>query len=200
MHVSVPVRRVLALVLLVVLTSCGSSSPKVSAVIDQVTPAADFTLTTSNGTPWRMADQQGKLVLMFFGFTNCPDVCPTTLADMAATRTQLGADADKVEMVLVSIDPERDTPEKLTKYAAAFDPAIVALRGDQAQLDPVLKAYGVVAQRRDLPDSALEYTMDHSSAIYVIDRAGNWRGLIPFGAPLEDVVHDVKYFLNSTGA
>jgi protein SCO1 len=167
--------------------------------IDPPTPAPDLTLTDQHGQPWRLSDQSGKITLLFFGFTNCPDVCPTALADIAAARKQLGTDAERVQAALISVDPERDTPEVLGPYVARFDPTFVGLHGSQAELDPILKSYGVYAAKRELPNSALGYTMDHTGFVYVIDQQGRWRAMLDHGTPVQDIANDLQYLLRTTG-
>jgi protein SCO1/2 len=189
----------LALLLATLLSSCGGYTLKTVATINEPTVAPDFTLTDQHGNPFQLSTQRGKLVLLFFGFTNCPDICPTTLADMAAVRQQLGPRSEDVQLVLVTVDPERDTPERLGRYAAVFDPTILALHGSREELEAVYRAYGIVAQRRDLPDSELEYTIDHTAAVLVIDQQGSWLGLIGYGAPVADVTSDVRHLVETGG-
>jgi protein SCO1 len=191
--------RIIALLLAAVtLAACGGLSFK-GALIEPPTPAPDFTLTDHQGQPWRLSDQSGKITLLFFGFTNCPDVCPTALADIAAARKQLGADAERVQAALISVDPERDTPAVLGRYVARFDPTFVGLYGSQAELEPILRSYGVYAAKRELPNSALGYTMDHTGSIYVIDQQGRWRAMLDHGTPVQDIANDLLYLLRTNG-
>lgn len=127
----------------------------------------DFTLVDQDGKTVTAADYAGKYRLMFFGFTNCPDVCPTTL-QMIADAWKAAPDlAGKVRVMLVSVDPERDTPAALKQYVTYFDPSFIGLTGTPEQVGAVLKAYGVYAKKVPLEDSALKYTMDHSAFIYL---------------------------------
>lgn len=126
---------------------------------------ADFQLTDSQGHPFTARDLHGKPSLVFFGFTHCPDVCPTTLVKLAQVKK-----ADPVaglQVVFVTVDPQRDTPEAVGKYARNFDPAFIGLTGDQAAIDKVTRAFGVAALRIDLPGG--DYTMDHSAAVFLIN-------------------------------
>jgi protein SCO1/2 len=159
--------------------------------------APDFTLTDQNGQPFTLSEQRGNVVLLFFGFTSCPDICPTTLADIAAAREQLGQSARDVKVALVTIDPERDTPQKLGTYVARYDPSFIGLTGDRATIDPLLKTYGVGAIKREMPESKLGYTYDHAAYIYLIDRSGNWRAILPFGITPEDIASDTAYLIRS---
>lgn len=181
-----------AVLLVLALSACGSYELRGGA-IEPPSAAPDFTLTDHTGQPYRLSDQRGKVVLIFFGFTSCPDICPTALADLAAAKQRLGDAGENVEVVLITVDPERDTAEELERYVTAFDPSFVGLYGTREQLEQVYKDYGVTVIRRDLPDSALGYTVDHSGFIYVIDRAGNWRELFSHGAAVDDIASDVRY-------
>lgn len=164
------------------------------SLIDPPVPAQDFTLTDGQGASWRLSDQQGKLVLMFFGYTTCPDICPATLGTLQQLRRRLGAQAGDVQVVFVTVDPQRDTPDRIGKYAAAFDPTFAALTGSEAELEPVWKAYGVWRAVNENAGGA-GYLVDHSTRTYLIDRAGNLRATYSFGAPLEDLVQDMRHFL-----
>lgn len=125
----------------------------------------DFRLTDSQGRPFTRQDLQGKPSLVFFGFTHCPDVCPTTLVKLAQVKK--AAPVAGLQVVLVTVDPQRDTPEAVGRYAHAFDPTFVGLTGDQAAIEKVTKAFGVAAVRVDLPGG--DYTMDHSAAVFLIN-------------------------------
>ena len=181
------------------LSACGPYIFRSGALIEPPNPAADFTLTTSDGQPFQLSQQRDKLVLMFFGFTNCPDVCPTTLAEMKAVRERLGADANKTQFIMITVDPERDTPERMGRYVRSFDPSFIGLHGTQEQLDQIYTAYGVTAIRRELSDSALKYTMDHSASIYVIDKGQQWRAQLMYGSAIDDIVSDVRYVMRLGG-
>jgi protein SCO1/2 len=185
----------LGIILAATLASCGEYRYRAMASIDEPIMAPDFTLTDYDGAPFALNAQRGSIVLLFFGFTSCPDVCPTTLAELAAVRKNLGADAERVRTVVITVDPERDTAAQLKRYVQVFDPAAVGLLADRPALEAVYRDYGVVAQRRDLPDSALGYTIDHTSAVYVIDAAGRWVGLFGYGAPVGDITADLQHLL-----
>lgn len=178
-----------------VLSACGGPYQFKTGTVDNPTQAPDFTLTSANGDPFQLGAQRGKVTTIFFGFTHCPDICPTALADMRDVRRELGAAADNLRVVFITVDPARDTPQITQKYVEKFDPSFIGLSATQAQLDPILKSYGVTATRRDLPDSALKYTMDHSAYTYVIDKQGRWRLVFAVGMDQKDIASDLRYLL-----
>lgn len=154
--------------------------------------APEFTLQGSNGKPVRLADHRGKVVALGFGYTSCPDVCPTTLADLAKARRKLGSGAADMRVVYVTVDPERDSAAVLREYLAAFDPTFVGATGSPAALAEVRKAYGIQASRTGKPRA---YFVHHSSYVYLIDRAGRMRAMMPYGVSADDIAHDVKVLL-----
>lgn len=133
-----------------------------------------FTLTNQDGKTVTDADFHGRYLVLFFGFTNCPDVCPTTLQLLADTLKASPDLADKLTVALISVDPERDTPETIKQYVQYFDPRFQGLTGTPEQIGKVLKEYGVYAKKVPLPDSALKYTMDHSAFIYLYGPNGDF--------------------------
>lgn len=173
------------------LSSCTSYTYK-SATIEPPDTAYNITLTDQRGQPFALEQLKGKVVLLFFGYTNCPDVCPATLSDLQIVRTRLGSDAANVAFVFVTVDPERDTPERLTRFVDLYDASTIALTGSPDSLAAVYQAYGAGAQRRETPDSALGYAMDHTSTITVIDKQGMRRLLIGFGSPIDDITADLQ--------
>ncbi|HEX2980223.1 MAG TPA: SCO family protein [Anaerolineaceae bacterium] len=164
------------------------------SALDPAQPAPDFSLTDQHNQPFRLSDQKDKVVLVFFGYTSCPDVCPTTLSDFKRVRAQLGNQADQVEFVFITVDPKRDTPERILAFMQVFDPAIVGLTGSDAQLQPVMKAYGVYAQEQP-GASAENYLVDHTARVYAIDRQGRLRLTYTFGTPFEDLLQDVQHLV-----
>ncbi len=137
-----------------------------------------FTLVRGDGTTVTDKDFAGKPLAIFFGFTFCPDVCPTTLSDLQGWIEQLGPDADKMSYAFVSVDPERDTPQVIGDYVAAFDPRITPLTGSREQIDEVIKAYRVYAKKVPLDGGG--YTMDHSAMIYLMDGSNRFVGTIAY--------------------
>ena len=156
--------------------------------------ARKLELTDTDGKQRSLADWRGKVVVVFFGYTQCPDVCPTTMAELAQIRTQLGADGDRLQTVFVTIDPERDTPEVLKAYVANFGPNVVALRGNAEQTAAAAKEFKVFYAK--VPGkTAGSYTMDHSAASFVFDPAGRVRLFVPYGADTKLLTGDVKQLL-----
>lgn len=153
----------------------------------------NFALADQNGTPRSLADFQGKLVTLFFGYLHCPDVCPTTLADLAAARKLLGADADKLQVIFVTLDPERDTPELLRPYLAQFDPSFLALRGDAAATAQIARDFKIHYAKNPGKDG--RYTLDHSTGTFVFDKQGRIRLLLAYGTQPEAIAADLKTLL-----
>jgi protein SCO1 len=156
--------------------------------------AKDFSLKDFNGKQRTLADFRGKAVVVFFGYTQCPDVCPTTMADLAAAMKQLGPLADKVQVLFITIDPERDTPQLLAKYVPAFDPHFLGLVGDAAATEKVARDFKVFYQKvpGKQPGS---YTMDHTAGIYIYDPQGQIRLFARSGQGPDALVHDLKILL-----
>jgi len=148
-------------------------------------------LPDADGRLRSLADWKGKVTVVFFGYTQCPDVCPTTMAELAQIRTLLGADADRLQTVFVTIDPERDTPEILKAYVANFGPGVVALRGNAEQTAAAAKEFKVFYAKvpGKTPGS---YTMDHSAASFVFDPTGRVRLFVPYGADPKILAADIK--------
>src|SRR5512133_2586296 len=165
------------------------------SVIQQAYRAPDFSLAEGEGSSFHLADQRGKVVLVFFGFTNCPDVCPTTLADFKQIHQRLGKQGDRTEFVFITVDPDRDTPQIASRYAENFDPAFVGLSGTEQQLEPVWKAYGVYRKLDKTSSTDTTYEVEHSTQIYLIDPDGNLRITYSYGTPVDDILQDVRYLL-----
>jgi protein SCO1 len=156
--------------------------------------AREFALTDHNGKARTLADFKGKAVVVFFGFTQCPDVCPTTLAEMTEAVKQLGADGNKLQVLFITIDPERDTPELLKKYVPAFHPSFLGLSGNAEAIAKVAKEFKVFYQKSPgkTPGS---YTMDHTANSYVFDPQGRVRLVVKHGLGAEPLVQDLKQLL-----
>ena len=156
--------------------------------------ASDFSLTDAAGKARTLADFRGKVVSVFFGYTSCPDVCPTTLAEMRELKTALGADGDRLQVVFITVDPERDSAQVLGPYAAAFDPSFVALRGSPAEIAATAKAFKVVYEK--VPGSTPDrYTMNHTAGSYVFDPQGRVRLFVRHGQGLEALIGDIRQLL-----
>ncbi|MBB5390361.1 MULTISPECIES: SCO family protein [unclassified Herbaspirillum] len=180
------------------LVACGQSKPELKFNNTDVTGldyAKDFALTDHTGKPRTLADFKGKAVVMFFGYTQCPDVCPTTMVEMANVMKELGPDADRVQVLFVTVDPERDTQEILSQYVPAFDKRFLGLRGDLAQTEKVAKEFKVFYQKvpGKQPGS---YTMDHTAGSYVFDPQGRIRLFVKHGQDPQMLAHDLKQLLS----
>ena len=165
------------------------------SLIDPPVPAADFTLTDQYNHPFQLSQQRGKVVLIFFGYTNCPDVCPLTLSEFKQVKTQLGEQAGKVEFVFVTVDPERDTQEVLRKHLANFDESFIGLTGSRSELEKVWHDYGVYQAQQDT-GSAGGNAVDHTGTIYAIDEKGNWRLTYSFGMEASKLIDDVQHLVS----
>ncbi|HSC10977.1 MAG TPA: SCO family protein [Rhodanobacteraceae bacterium] len=164
-----------------------------AGVFDPARAAPDFSLPGSDGAELKLSRYRGKVVLLGFGFTSCVAVCPITLGTLAAAHKKLGARGSDVQVVYITVDPERDDAPRMRKYLSAFDPSFIGGTGSDAQLAAVRKDYGIAAEKVAGPDGS--YT--HSSFVYLIDREGRLRALMPYGHPAEDYVHDVGILLAS---
>lgn len=158
--------------------------------------AQDFSLTDHTGKQRSLSDFKGKAVVVFFGFTHCPDVCPTTLAELAAVTQQLGPQAEKVQVLFVSVDPERDTPALLAKYVPSFDPRFLGLVGDKEATEKMAKEFKVFYQK--VPGKTEgSYAVDHTAGSYVFDTEGRIRLFVRHGQGTEALTHDLKILLAS---
>ncbi len=173
---------------------CGSDSLRGTTLPEL--PFSDFTLIDQHGKPFTLSRDKGEVTLMFFGFTFCPDVCPLTLSTWKQTADQLTDETGRVKFVYVTVDPERDTPEKLKTHLAVFSPDFIGLTGETAQLDSVYSNYGVIRERVEISESAAGYLMNHTSSIYFLDRNGIWVSRMSNDAKPEDIAHDVKVLLS----
>jgi protein SCO1/2 len=159
-------------------------------------PAADFALKTSEGSEFRLSQYRGKVVLLHFGYTFCPDICPTTLAELAQVRAQLGQAATQVQVVFITVDPERDSPERLRSYTAVFDPTFIGLTGSAEQLAAVRQAYEVVAEKQVVPGTSAAYLIAHSAYVYLIDPEGRLQQRFPFGTSMiNDITEAIQTLL-----
>lgn len=157
---------------------------------------SEFELVDQDGRAMRDEDLRGKLQLVFFGFTTCPDVCPTTLAKITAALEDLGADADALRPLLITVDPERDTPAVLKEYLTAFNPRILGLTGTPAQIAAALKGYRVYVSKRELAGG--DYTMDHSTFIYLMDQDGDYFGHFSASGSEDELVAGIRNAIAKT--
>jgi protein SCO1/2 len=163
--------------------------------IDPSPVAMDFQLQEADGTTFHLAAEQGKVVLLYFGYTNCPDFCPATLAKYQNIYKRLGGAVTNVDFVFVSVDPLRDSPQVVADYVHHANAAFIGLSGSEDELRPIWVGYFVGQQIEQLQDSALGYSVDHSTRVYVIDKKGNLRLTFPFELAAEDMAHDVSLLL-----
>jgi protein SCO1/2 len=179
------------------LAGCTEAKPTFNAVdITGADYAKDFSLTDANGRVRTMADFNGKVVVLFFGYAQCPDVCPTTMTEMAQVKQQLGSDGDKLQVLFVTVDPERDTPDVMKAYMGAFDPSFIALIPTPDQLPPLAKDYKVYYKKVD-GKTPTSYSMDHSAASFVYDPQGRLRLYTRYGAGVPAMVADIQALLKS---
>jgi protein SCO1 len=155
--------------------------------------APDFSVRGSDGAPLILSRYRGKVVVLAFGYTSCPNVCPVTLAVLAQAHRKLAALGSQVQVIYLTVDPERDGAERLKQYLAAFDPTFVGGTGTDAQMAAVRKSYGVTAEK---VGTGPDYAVAHSSFVYLITREGKLRALMPFGHKADDYVHDISVLLN----
>ena len=166
-----------------------------AGTLSPVMPAPEVALTGSDGKPFSVARFRGKVVLLAFGFSNCGEVCPITLATLAGARRKLGADAADVQVAYVTVDPERDDAAQMKKFLASFDPTFVGGVGTRRQLEAAYQSYGISINKVTNADGS--YTIGHSSSIYMIDRSGRLRAVMPYGHSSDDFVHDLRILLRS---
>ena len=189
-------RRLLIATASLALGACGAGAPKFEA--SDVTGSSfgrDFALRDPDGRTRTLADFRGKAVVVFFGYTQCPDVCPATLATLAEAMKQLGSDADRVQVLFITVDPERDTPQLLAQYVPAFDSRFLGLYGDADATARTAKEFKVIYQKVPGPTPG-SYTMDHSAGSYVFDPKGRLRLFVSNGQGADVFVHDLRELLN----
>ncbi|MBT3995032.1 MAG: SCO family protein [Chloroflexi bacterium] len=186
----------LAILVAASLTSCSEDSHEFSGAVSDPPPVIqDFVLTDQHGDEFRMSTDSGDVSVIFFGYTLCPDVCPTTLADMVKAKRILEADADEVSFIWITVDPERDSPEVLGQRIAVFDPEFIGLSGTREILEEVWDDFGIVVERDDTQGSAAGYLVSHTANTYLVDR--NMKNLVvfTFGTASDDIAADVAAVL-----
>ena len=162
-------------------------------VIQSPEPSYDFKLSGAKGDV-SLSDFRGKLVLVYFGYTFCPDICPATLGNVNQALKKLGDQADDVQLIMISLDPERDTPERLAQYVAQFRPSFIGITGTKEQIDMVTSLYGIFYEKKQGSD-ATKYLIDHTATLMVIDREGYLKLVFPFGVTPDEIADDLKYML-----
>jgi protein SCO1 len=176
------------------MTAHAVESPVLKAgVFNPARAAPDFSVRGSDGAELTLKRYRGKVVVLGFGYTHCADVCPVTLAILASAQRKLGALGSKVQVIYLTVDPERDNPERLKQFLAAFDPTFIGGTGSAQQMAKVRQSYGVTAEKHG---SGADYGVAHSSFVYLITRDGQLQALMPYGHKAEDFVHDISLLLN----
>jgi len=167
------------------------------SLIEPPIPAKDFVLTDQHRQPFHLADYQGEVVLLFFGYTYCPDVCPATLTDLKFIFDQLGEQSDKVKFVFITVDPDRDTPDQLERHLKLFNPNFIGLTGEFTELEKVWGDYGVYRAKQD-STSDTAYLVEHTARVYVIDQSNQLRLTFPFGMDREGMLKDIQQLLKES--
>ena len=181
--------------ILFLVNACVRSPASFKATdITGATFARDFALTDQSGQPRALADFKGKVVVVFFGYVQCPDVCPTTLSTLREVREKLGADGDKLQVVFITVDPERDTGEVMSLYVPAFHPSFVGLRGDVAATEKVAKEFRIL-YLKNLGKTPTSYTVDHSAGVFIFDTQGKIRLYASQNMTVDSYVHDIQALL-----
>lgn len=180
-------------------SGCGDKPESPRFKLTDVTGAGfgkELNLTDHNGRPRTLADFRGKVVTVFFGFTHCPDVCPTTLVEMAQVMKALGADADKVQVLFVTVDPERDTQKLLAQYVPSFHPGFVGLYGDFDATARAAKEFKIYYNKQPVKDGG--YSVDHSAGTFILDREGRLRLFAQYGQGAPALLHDIRILLGAS--
>lgn len=177
--------------------ACDRSENFYGTVMPEDMPVINFTLTDQHGGTYNSSEHRGKVILLFFGYTFCPDVCPATLSTWKRVQQMLHDQAGEVEFVYITVDPERDTRATLERHLALFSPTFFGLTGDTRTLENVWAAFGVYREVEPIPDSQGAYLVNHSTRIIVLDKTGKWRLAISYIAPPEEIVHDIRLLLKS---
>ncbi len=186
----------MGLAVAVAATGCGEKPEAPRFKLTDVTGASfgkELALTDHNGQRRTLADFKGKVVAVFFGFTHCPDVCPTTLGEMALVLKELGGDAGRVQVLFITVDVERDTPAVLKQYVPAFHPSFLGMTGSAEDIARTAKEFKIFFQRQNLPGGA--YTMDHSAGTYILDTEGRLRLYAQYAAGAPALLHDIRLLL-----
>jgi protein SCO1/2 len=167
------------------------------AAFDPPRALADFEVPSTTGEPFKLSDHRGEVILLYFGYRTCPDFCPTTLLELQSVYADLDEPADKVKVIFVTIDPERDTLENMKQYTGAFNEDFLAVRAEGEELQALIDAFGVVAEKRVVGESALSYLFDHTASIFLIGPDGELEAQYLYGSDYRDIVHDVQLILES---
>lgn len=188
---------VITLILIFLLAGCGGGSHDFAgATLEPPLAVPDFTLDAAGEQTVSLSDFRGQFVYLYFGYTFCPDACPTTLYKLARLREDLGDDADKMQVVMVTVDPERDTPETLADYVTRFDPSFVGLSGTKEDIDAAGLPFGIYYERHE-GTTETGYLVDHTTRTYLIDPEGNARVAYPHEATTESMLEDLRWLVHN---
>ena len=192
---------ILSLILLAALAGCGEKKQDTYTLPPRDLSGADygkdFHLTDFNGTPRQLSDFRGKDVVLFFGYTHCPDVCPTTLSELALALKKMGAGAAKVQVLFVTVDPDRDTPDILKKYVPSFNPSFLGLYASAAQTKKTAEEFHVFYQKVQIEDDMKNYAMDHTAGEFVFDPSGHLRLYVKYGEKPDALARDLESLLKA---
>jgi protein SCO1/2 len=201
---------ILLLVIILPLVGCGTvgstgTTPTPAyagqlrgAVFEPPRSLTDFSFPSTAGSQFRLSDHRGQVILIYFGYLTCPDFCPTTLAELQNIYRRLDQPADRLKVVFVSVDPERDTLAHMTSYIHAFHNDFIGLRGEGDALAQVMNQFGVVAEKQQLADSPLSYLIDHTASVFMIAPDGRLEAQYLYGTDYRDILHDVQSVLDAT--
>ena len=187
-------RTVVVLLAALALPCMAAEVPFRTGALEPPGPAPEFTLRSDTGKTVRLRDWRGNVVLLFFGYTSCPDVCPTTLRDLAGVLKQLGGKADQIQILFITVDPEKDTSKRLTGYIRQFDPRITGLTGSLADIQQTAKEYGIFFQKVPFGTEGA-YTVDHTATTMLLDPTGSLRVAYPYGTTPKQIAGDIEYLL-----
>lgn len=204
-------RYLLMSIVILVLAACGNntnsdSTEEVSlayadqlrgAVINPPRVLSDFSVPSTDGVNFTLSEHSGEIILLYFGYRSCPDVCPTTFGELILVYQGLDEPVDKVKIVFVTVDPERDVMEYLTPYTHAFHDDFIGLRAEGEELESLMGLFGAQAERQQLGDSALAYLMDHTASIFLIGPDGRLQAVYLYGTSYRDILHDVQIILDA---
>lgn len=188
-------KRIILLLLALALAGCAAPHEYAGTPLSAPHPAPAQTLMSIDG-PVSLLDFEGKYVFVYFGYTFCPDICPTTLLTLKKVRAQLPDQADRVQVIMVSVDPERDTPEALETYVHYFDDSFIGITGAKDEIDALSEPFGVYYEKGE-GSAATGYLINHSARVYLLDPAGNARVAYPHGVSAEEIVADLEYLFRT---
>jgi protein SCO1/2 len=186
-------RAIGCLIAVTVCAACGKAAPTTQVPVLPI--GGDFSLTDHNGQPFELSSLRGTVVLIFFGYTSCPDACPTTLSKLASVYRTLGNDARRLKTLYISVDPQRDTPAVLKADLGSFDVDALGLTGTKAEIDKVVALYGAQYEITPMPNSAAKYSVSHTTSLYALDVNGRARIEFRYEATVDEIVHGIKAIL-----